>query len=124
VIADLQYVSAIFLPADSPAEMARWYTEKFGIAMPNEWEGGFYGRLPQGTVSFMLGVVPRKDGQSRWEGLSIFFAVDDFAGYLEQLREKDLAPYEVEHTHNGHFASFRDPEGYTVVVWHPNGDAR
>ncbi|HEX6508529.1 MAG TPA: VOC family protein [Chloroflexota bacterium] len=118
-MAQLEYVGGLVLPARKPRDLARWYSEKFGIIMGVEYQGGIYGGFSHGDVSFHFGIVPRKDGDksSGGGGVGITFHVDDFEGYVADLQKRGLKPVGEAHDEEGHFAVYRDPEGYELTVW-------
>lgn len=116
-MAKLVYVGGLVLQAHSPRELARWYTDKFGLSVGIEYEGGLYGGFRTGDGGFHFGIVPRTDESVQAGGISITFRVDDFDGYLAQLRANGLQPESEEHHDEGRFATFRDPEGYEVAIW-------
>jgi predicted enzyme related to lactoylglutathione lyase len=118
-MAQLDYVGGLVIPARNPRNLARWYSEKFGLLMGVEYDGGIYGGFRSDVVSFNFGIVPRK-GRSKSDeggGVGITFHVDDFEGYVADLKERGLEPVGEAHDEEGHFAVYRDPEGHELTIW-------
>lgn len=118
-MAQLDYVGGLVIQARNPRDLARWYSEKFGILMGVELNGGIYGGFRSDTASFHFGIIPRK-GRVRSdeaERVGITFHVDDFEGYVAELKSRGLEPAGEAHDEEGHFAVYRDPEGHELTVW-------
>jgi hypothetical protein len=84
-----------------------------------EYDGGIYGGFTNDAVSFHFGSVPRKGRSKSGEGgaVGITFQVDDFEGYVAELKERRLQPVGEAHDEEGHFAVYRDPEGHELTIW-------
>jgi predicted enzyme related to lactoylglutathione lyase len=117
-LAQLDYVGGLVIQAKDPRRLAQWYSEKFGLLMGVEYDGGIYGGFRNDTVSFHFGIVPAKDRSRSGEGgVAITFHVDDFEGYVAELTERGLKPVGEAHDEEGHFAIYRDPEGHELTIW-------
>lgn len=118
-MAELDYVGGLVIQARNPRDLARWYSEKFGLLVGVEFDGCLYGGFRNDAVSFHFGIVPRK-GQSELregESVKITFHVDDFAEYVAELKARGLQPVGEAHDEEGHFAVYRDPEGHELTIW-------
>lgn len=115
----LDYVGGLEIGARNPRRLAQWYSEKFGLLMGVELNGGIYGGFRTDTTSFHFGIIPRKGRGRSDEGgeVNITFHVDDFAGYVAELKERGLEPVGEAHDEDGHFAVYRDPEGHQLTIW-------
>lgn len=119
-MAQLEFVGGLVIPAARPRELARWYSERFGLLMGVELNGGIYGGFSSSAGAFHFGIVPRR-GLRRGGaggGVAITFHVDNFDQYVAELRERGLEPVGEAHDEEGHFASYRDPEGNELTIWH------
>jgi predicted enzyme related to lactoylglutathione lyase len=117
-MAQLDYVGGLVIQAKDPRRLAQWYSEKFGLLMGFEYDGGIYGGFRTDTVSFHFGIVAAKGRSRSGEGgVGITFHVDDFEGYVSGLTERGLKPVGEAHDEEGHFAVYRDPEGHELTIW-------
>ena len=117
-MAQLDYVGGLVIQARDPRRLAQWYSEKFGLLVGVEYNGGIYGGFRNDNVSFHFGIVPTKGRSKPIEGsVAITFHVDDFDGYVAELTERGLKPVGEAHDEEGHFAVYRDPEGHELTIW-------
>lgn len=118
-MAKLDYVGGLVIQAKHPRDLARWYSEKFGLLMGVEYDGGIYGGFRTDAMSFHFGIVPgkRHSKSNEVEDVGITFHVDDFQGYLAELKERGLEPVGEAHDEEGDFAVYRDPEGHKLTIW-------
>jgi predicted enzyme related to lactoylglutathione lyase len=116
-VAKIEYVGGIEIRSGSPETLARWYTEKFGLAATFEYEGGYYGIIdtPAGPLHF--GMTPRKDGAGFDKNVALTFRVSDFSAYLAQLEAAGLQPVQEMEDQEGRFAVFHDPEDNELLIW-------
>jgi predicted enzyme related to lactoylglutathione lyase len=117
-MARIEYVGGIEFRSESPEALARWYTEKFGLATTFQYQGGHYGIMdtPAGPLHF--GMTPRKDGsEGVGKNIALTFRVSDFSAYLAQLKAAGLRPLREMQDQEGRFAVFRDPEGNELLIW-------
>jgi len=117
-MARIMYIGAIVIQANEPKELARWYSEKFGMPTTFEHRGGFYGGFDTASGPVHVGIVPRETpGTSGGSSITVTFRVNDFPGYLNELKKRGLEPIGTSRDDAGEFASFRDPEGNEVAIW-------
>lgn len=116
-MAELDYVGGLVIQAAKPKELARWYSEKFGLLVGVEIDGGLYGGFRNDAVSFHFGIVPAKRGTRSAGSVNITFHVDSFAEYVAELKGRGLHPVGEAHDEEGHFAVYRDPEGNELTIW-------
>ncbi len=113
------YVGALALRANQPKELARWYTDKLGVEMTMEFPGGVAGGFESGNVKFNMAIVDATgDHPGAAPGTAYFVLhVGAFDRVLAELKAKGLEPFEQTADEQGHFATFRDPEGNQVAIW-------
>lgn len=136
----LDRVVAMGLISKKPTQLAVWYTNKFGLRISQIADcGGIFGVLQtsggpvhlaifdderpatQGTCGShalahraIAGTVTR----GRCDSRSLFFEVNDFAGYLARLRAAGLEPAaEFDAGGDERAAVFSDPEGRAIGIW-------
>lgn len=112
----IDYVGGIQIEAKNPKVLAEWYSNSFGLTIAMEYEGGYYGGFTGNNISLHIGIVPGKNinGQSN---ISLTFHVDDFNGYLENLKSKGLVPLQTIEDDEGRFAFFKAPENNKIGIW-------
>lgn len=119
-MARIMYIGAVVIQADQPLELARWYSEKFGVPATFEHEGGYYGAFDTASGQVHFGIVPREDATSKGcANITVTFRVNDFPGYMRELQKRGLQPIGSSRgkAGAGEFASFRDPEGNEIGIW-------
>lgn len=112
------YVGAISIePCQDASILAEWYG-RLGI-QTKEIQGGFYKQIDTAAGPVFFGIHPRKASAPRQcqPGMSVVFAVEDYAASLEAARSKGLTPDSTETDEQGRFAHFRDPDGNQVTLW-------
>lgn len=115
----IDYIGGLTLCADNPQALARWYTEKFGLKIDNEYQGIYYGTVKMNGGDLNMGIHPTSaDCRKAAKGFTITFHVDSYPGYLAKLKSRGLEPYKTEDSGPyGTFAYFSDLEGNTVAIW-------
>jgi predicted enzyme related to lactoylglutathione lyase len=117
-MARIMYIGAVVIHASQPKELARWYSEKFGMPATFEHRGGFFGGFETAAGPVHIAIVPKEDSGVAAQGnMSVTFRVNDYAGYLRELRNHGLEPVGTSRDDAGQFATFRDPEGNEVAIW-------
>ena len=113
------YVGGLALRAKQPKELARWYTERFGLPVTFQFPGGVAGGFKAGAMEFALAIVDAggaHPGSSPGTGYFVLH-VNDFDRFLVDAAARGVAPFERTSDAMGRFASFRDPEGNQVSIW-------
>lgn len=112
----INYVGGIQIEARNPKSLAEWYTDKFGLEIGMEYNGGYYGGFTSDDLSLHIGITPGK-GDERESTISLTFHVDDFAAYLAMLKSKGIIPIQTMEDGEGQFAFFNDPENNKIGIW-------
>lgn len=101
-------IGGLFLRADDPARLGRWYADHLGVdAAPEPAE-------PSPGLS-MFTAMPAG-------GTATSFEVSDLDAMVAQLRGAGIdVDVDLEGHRGGRFASLRDPEGNLVQLWQPTG---
>jgi predicted enzyme related to lactoylglutathione lyase len=116
-MARILYVGAVVIQAEQPKELARWYAEKFGLPTTFEHSGGYWGGFDTSAGPVQFGIIPRENpGESGRATVSVMFRVNDFPGYLQELKKRGLEPVGPIREDGGQVAAFRDPEGNEVAI--------
>lgn len=115
--AQILYVGAVVIQASDPMELARWYSEKFGMATNFHHEDGYYGSFDTSSGPFHFAIVPRESGGGGSPNISITFRVNNYTAYLKELAKRGLEPIAARLENAGRFATFQDPEGNQVGIW-------
>jgi predicted enzyme related to lactoylglutathione lyase len=113
-----QYVGAVAInPCQDPKVLADWYV-KIGLET-QESSGGFYGtfKTPAGPFFFAIHAKRKDAPKTSSASVSVVFRVDDYDGYISEVRKRGLTPNGVEQDSEGRFAHFKDPDGNEVTLW-------
>ena len=118
----LEYLGGVVLCAEKPAELAKWYTEKFGLETTlttPAYPGAYFGALKSKGVELHFGIFPVGGSECRvaGQGYTLTFRVNDYPGYVALLEKRGLKPELVSTDVEGRFASYRDPAGHMVSIW-------
>ena len=57
-MARIMYIGAVVIHASQPKELARWYSEKFGMPATFEHRGGFFGGFETAAGPVHIAIVP------------------------------------------------------------------
>ncbi len=113
------FVGGLALRAKEPKELARWYTERFGLPITIEFPGGVAGGFKAGATQFNIAIVGadgKHPGSSPGTGYFVLH-VNDFDRFLTDAAARGATPFERTSDAMGRFANFRDPEGNQVSIW-------
>ncbi|UMB59988.1 hypothetical protein MHL31_13000 [Lutibacter sp. A80] len=111
----IDYVGKIVIEAKNPKVLAEWYTNKFGLIIELEYYGEFHGGFTSNNRNLYIEIVPTTADEAQ-SNISLTFHVDDFKGYLHNLKTKGIIPITTDFTHEGEFASFKDPENNKIAI--------
>lgn len=112
----IDYVGGIQIEAENPKYLADWYSNKFGLTIEMEYEGGYYGGFTGKSVSLHIGIIPSKNDKGN-SNISLTFHVDDFNGFLGNLKSNGIIPLQTMEDNEGKFAFFNDPENNKIGIW-------
>lgn len=125
VMARVTGIGGVFIRAQDPLALARWYAEHLDV--PAERYGG-------ATFRWADGATPECPGSTTWapfpedtdyfgdkgQRVMVNFRVDDLDGVLARLRAAGVPVLdEVEDGEFGRFGWCEDPEGNRVELWEP-----
>ena len=119
-------LGGVFLYAEDPAGLSRWYATHFGLAFI-EWEpGACYGLEftytdPDGTkahtvFSFQKAKAPLGTGRPE---CMLNWRVADLEAFCARLEAEGVPVESREDFDYGRFAWIRDPEGHRVELYQP-----
>lgn len=112
----IDYVGGIQIEAKNPKSLAEWYSNKFGLNIQMEYEGGYYGGFKGENVNLHIGIVPGESTEGK-SNISLTFHVDDFKAYLDILKSKGIIPIQTMKDNEGQFAFFFDLENNKIGIW-------
>lgn len=119
-------ISGVFLFANDPAALQRWYADHLGLEMACWGEGTCYGTdllhtLPDGQKSHTVFSIqkakeplsgPRREAMVNWR-------VADLDACLAGLAAAGITPEKREDSEYGCFAWIQDPEGNRLELYQP-----
>jgi predicted enzyme related to lactoylglutathione lyase len=113
-------VGGVFLKAQDPQALARWYAGHLGISTQEGGSLTFEGPESAGTTVFAHFPADTDYFGDGSQQAMINFRVDDLDGLLKELAaaEVRIDPRREEHEY-GKFAWISDPEGNRVELWEP-----
>lgn len=117
--AGFDYVGGLALRAKDPKALARWYTDRFGLAIKMEFPGGVAGGFESGATQFNIAIVNaegKHPGAAPGTGYFVLH-VNDFDRVLADMTARGITPFDRTADEMGRFASFHDPEGNEVGIW-------
>lgn len=112
----IDYIGGIQIEAKDPKSLAEWYSNKFGLEIKMEYEGGYYGGFTGKYIALHIGIIPEKNlgGNSN---IALTFHVDNFSAYLDRLKSNGIIPIKTDKDNEGRFAFFNDPENNKIGIW-------
>jgi predicted enzyme related to lactoylglutathione lyase len=125
-------IGGVFLKANDPARLARWYTDHFGIAFQSEggdcgadqnyWTEFVYGddpdRAKRATVVFAIQSAKSTLPRER-HAVEINYRIPDLDRFLDQLTAAGIAIEKRQEYDYGRFAWLSDPENNRIEVYQP-----
>jgi hypothetical protein len=115
----IQYVGSNSInPSHDAKVLADWY-QKFGVDDLQAYNGGYFGSFKTPPAPIYLGIHPKKADAPQKSSTSVAFVfrVNDYNGYVSKLEKQGLKPHEIQSDAEGHFATYRDPDGNEMTVW-------
>jgi len=119
-------LGGVFLYAEDPESLSRWYSQHFGLAF-TEWEPGscfgleFAYTDPDGTgaqtiFSIQKAKVPLAPGRPE---CMVNWRIGDLEAFCTRLAREGVPIESREDSEYGSFAWVRDPEGHRVELYQP-----
>lgn len=113
-------IGGVFIRADNPLELAKWYEEHLGIDQPaNPWI--------QMTGPTVFAPFTRESEYFDTEkAFMLNFRVDELDELLAKLKEAGIEAETRDEWNSeiGRFARIKDPEGNPIELWEPAGPAK
>ena len=115
----IDYVGGVVLFSETPDDLAAWYSNRFGIELPVQHEGGHFGKIQTSDGPVHIGISGFMPGMpvTRGGNISITFHVTDFDARMKMLKKNGLEPLTTFENEDGKFAYFADPDGNSVGIW-------
>ena len=113
-------VGGVFLKAQDPQALARWYAAHLGIPVQDGGSMAFDGPESAGMTVFAHFPADSPYFGEVSQQAMVIFRVDDLEGLLAQLSAAGVRidPKQEDHEY-GKFAWIWDPEGNRVELWQP-----
>ncbi|MDD5091999.1 MAG: VOC family protein [Candidatus Wallbacteria bacterium] len=117
-------VGGVFIRAQNPEKLQKWYEENLGLNF--EFSGvSVFSRKNSSEASLVFALFDRESDYfgSREKEFMINFWVSDLDAAVKKLREKNCnVPDEIQTTPQGRFSWVTDPEGNKIELWEPAED--
>jgi predicted enzyme related to lactoylglutathione lyase len=112
-------IGGVFIYAESPAGLAKWYTDKLGIEFQREGDH-YYVIFPQADEKFtILTLFPIQGKKSSRKSFMLNLVMNDLDGALRRLKANGVRIEKEEDYDYGRFAWFSDGEGNQIQIWQP-----
>ena len=117
--ARIEDVGGAFIYSNDAKALADWYTEKLGIELKPNGEGGYWIKFPHGVESTAFAIKPAKaELPPEKTQFMVNFRVTDFGSFVKRLnangikldRDEDIAGF-------GHFGEFKDKDLNRIEFW-------
>jgi catechol 2,3-dioxygenase-like lactoylglutathione lyase family enzyme len=119
-------LGGVFLYAEDPEQLSRWYAAHLGLSF-TEWEPGkcyglelFFtdpdGRKAHTVFSLMKAKAPLGEGRPE---CMVNWRVDDLEAFCAGLEAAGVAVEPLQDYGYGRFAWIRDPEGHRIELYQP-----
>ncbi|MGI4792249.1 MAG: VOC family protein [Janthinobacterium lividum] len=117
-------IGGIFVKADNPTELQKWYQDKLGVPVGEHGETVFEWReadAPEKLGQTVWSLFPREStyfdpSRASW---MVNYRVENMERMLAQLREAGVTIEGEMNEEYGHFAWVLDPEGNKIELWEP-----
>jgi predicted enzyme related to lactoylglutathione lyase len=120
-MAKINGIGAIMIYANDPQALSVWYANHLGIKTTlHKDDGNFYGDVKDKSVDKTIHVGIYKAEAVLATGchaVMVNYQVDDFDGFLDDLRQKGVVIERVLDEDYGKFAYIHDPEGNPIEIW-------
>lgn len=113
-------VGGIFIRAENPRVLARFYREALGVPLDFEHDDGFYGEIETATGPLRIAIVGRDPDGSALQPSRValtFHVGGDFDAFVERLEHVGVDLDSMIEDETGRCAYFHDLEGNPLAVW-------
>ncbi|MGH6871463.1 MAG: VOC family protein [Rhizomicrobium sp.] len=114
-------IGGVFFKATDPKALAAWYRETLGLPI-EDWGGALLESDPAAPPRSVWSpfAADTKYFAPSQKPFMINFAVDDLAGFVQDLKSKGVAVLDQsDQGEMGQFAWIMDPDGNKIELWQP-----
>lgn len=123
-MAKITNIGAVMIYANDPEMLARWYATHLGLGIAyNQSNKRYFGEVGErrgenAAPVIQFGIYPAESKlAAEHHAIMVNYEVDDFDGFLAQLRSKGVEVEEVVDEGWARFAYVTDPEGNRIEFW-------